>query len=115
MLRGDTANTYLSDRVQVLLSDKHGVASGAVGDVRAFLGSRFRAVLDMPASLTDAEAGALLLRRYVLVHLTSDAAKLEVLCLMLRKLYLFAQGAVVEDNSDSLNNQVRDGGARGND
>lgn len=105
VLRGDAGNTYLSDRVQVLLSDRHGVASGAVADVRAFLGSRFRAVLDMPPGLSDGDAGALLLRRYVLVHLTSDAAKLEVLCFMLRKLYLFAQGVVVEDNSDSLNNQ----------
>ena len=73
----------------------------------AYLGSRFRAVLDMPASLTDGEAGQELLNRYVLVHIPRDAEreKFDVLVLMLRKLYAFVRGDVLEDNADSLANQ----------
>ena len=73
----------------------------------AYLGSRFRAVLDMPASLSDGEAGQELLNRYVLVHIPRDAEreKFDVLVLMLRKLYAFVRGDVLEDNADSLANQ----------
>ena len=73
----------------------------------AYLGSRFRVVLDMPASLSDIEAGQALLDRYVLVHIPRDAGreKFDVLVLMLRKLYGFVRGDVLEDNADSLANQ----------
>lgn len=74
-------------------------------DVLAYLGARFRAVLDIPASLSDRDAGLSLLREYVLVHLESGEDKYELLVLMLRKLYGFVKGDVAEDNPDSPMNQ----------
>ena len=73
----------------------------------SYLGSRFRAVLDMPSSLSDFEAGQELLIRYVLVHIPKEKGreKFDVLILMLRKLYGFVRGEVLEDNADSLANQ----------
>jgi DNA-directed RNA polymerase I subunit RPA2 len=53
------ANTYLSDRVLLLLRDakRYESALHSVASTRSFLGARFRAVLDMPASLSDEQAG----------------------------------------------------------
>jgi hypothetical protein len=71
--------------------------------------ARFRVLLGLPASLSDEEAGAALLARYILVHLGSDgpgcADKFALLLLMLRKLYAFVRGDCLEDNADSLSNQ----------
>jgi hypothetical protein len=58
-------------------------------------------------SLTDADVGEMLLRRYLFIHLDNDGDKFELLALMLRKLYAFVDGTVSEDNADSLMNQVR--------
>ena len=71
-----TSNTYLSDRVLLLLRDakRYESALHSVATTRAFLGARFRAVLDMPSSLSDEEAGKMLLDRFVLVHLGGDGA-----------------------------------------
>jgi hypothetical protein len=105
------SNTYLSDRVLLLLRDakRYEGALHSVGSTRAFLGARFRAVLDMPPGLTDEQAGKALLDRYVLVHLGTDGSgcwdKFNLLVLMLRKLYGFVRGDVAEDNADSLSNQ----------
>ena len=114
VVAGDSANTYLSDRVLLLLREAKRYASALHSREAAleYLGSRFRTVLDMPASLSDAKAGQTLLDRYVLVHVPTDGdeaaaarEKFEVLVLMLRKLYGFVRGDVLEDNADSLANQ----------
>jgi hypothetical protein len=111
VLAGETGNTYLSDRVLMLLRDakKLGPALASRAAARAYLGARFRAVLDVKPSISDAEAGQELLDRYVLVHLEPRAAggpeKAALLLLMLRKLYGFVAGRVGEDNADALCNQ----------
>jgi hypothetical protein len=109
VVAGETSNTFLSDRVLMLLREAKRFASALHSQAVAltYLGSRFRAVLDMPASLSDLEAGQTLLDRYVLVHVPSDRGreKFDVLVLMLRKLYAFVRGDVLEDNPDSLANQ----------
>jgi len=108
LLAGDTGNTYLSDRVLMLLRDakRYESALHSQASALAYLGSRFRGILEMPPSLTDAAAGQALLDTFILVHLPADAArdKFALLLLMLRKLYAFVRGDVAEDNPDSLAN-----------
>jgi DNA-directed RNA polymerase I subunit RPA2 len=105
VLAGQAGATFLSDRLELILSDAKRFGVYTPGQVRALLGSRFRAVLDMPESLTDEEAGQVLFDRYILVHLSTDDDKFNFLVLMLRKLYGFAAGDVKADNPDSLQNQ----------
>ena len=112
VLAGDTTNTYLADRVLLLLRDakRLGAAIHSKDAALAYLGARFRAVLDVPTGATDKEVGQTLLSRHVLVHLPGDGdvgarEKFDVLILMLRKLYAFVAGAVTDDNADSLANQ----------
>jgi len=114
---GAARDPHLADRVQLLLRDSRlqvgqGHSSGGRSASLAFLGARFRGELDLPETATDEEAGRLLLDRHVLVHLsdphneeTASHDKFVMVCLMLRKLYRFVGGDVLEDNPDSLANQ----------
>lgn len=107
VLGGDTEDTYLSDRMHIILHDY----AAAFGHLRSreavleFLGERFRTVLDMPDSLSHMQAGQYLLDRFILVHLPSHADKFHALVLMLRKLYAFVAGKCAEDNADAASNQ----------
>ncbi|KAA8495780.1 putative DNA-directed RNA polymerase I subunit RPA2 [Porphyridium purpureum] len=81
----------------------------------AYLGLRFRQVLRPPSFVSDETVGQLLLRRYVLVHLSTrpedsdsqslDSAKAQVLGLMIRRLCALVSGDVASDSSDSLMHQ----------
>ena len=55
--------------------------------------------------MSDVEAGAILLERYILVHLHSDE-KFLLLLEMISKLYRLANDEIAPDNPDSLNNHV---------
>lgn len=111
VLAGDRSNTYLSDRVLMLLRDakRYESALHSREAALAYLGARFKTVLDVPESFSDVQVGQNLLDRFVLVHLKPGAAggrdKYNLLILMLRKLYAFVAGAILEDNADSLANQ----------
>jgi DNA-directed RNA polymerase beta subunit len=109
VLAGDRENTYLSDRILMLLREAkvYGNAVMSRDAALAFLGSRFRGVIDgVSPSLSDVKVGQLLLDRFVLVHIPKNSTreKFDLLLMMLRKLYLFVAGNVIEDNADSLAN-----------
>jgi DNA-directed RNA polymerase I subunit RPA2 len=106
IMGGDGSNASLSDAVTLLLRDFKRLGLHSRRACLEYLGRRFRVTLDMPASLSDAAAGQRLMDSYVLVHLGDDGtAKVDLLVIILRKLYAFVAGDVVEDNSDSLMNQ----------
>ncbi len=107
VLGGDSNNASLSDAMTLLLRDFKRLGVRTRRGCLEYIGKRFRATLDMPASLSDMAAGQRLLDQYVLVHLPGEAgrAKVDLLVIMIRKLYAFVSGEVVEDNSDSLMNQ----------
>ena len=73
----------------------------------AYLGARFRILLDLADHMSDVEAGAILLERYILVHLHNDEEKFLLLLEMISKLYRLANDEIAPDNPDSLNNHVR--------
>ena len=77
VLCGDTANTFVSDRLQLLLLSfkrRHALESrggfrGTRDACRRYLGKRFRVVLEAPPTMDDFEVGTLLLDRFCFVHL----------------------------------------------
>ena len=101
---------YVSDRIQKMLREHHMAYDTPLLSQRqclAFLGHRFRHLL-RPSERTNAvEAGELLLRRHVFVHLPSDAvsSKWDLLVLMLQKLYALGARRISQDNPDSLVHQ----------
>jgi len=110
VLAGDRGNTYLSDRVLMLLREakRFGAAVQSREAALAYLGARFRNVIPgVSESLSDEQMGQALLDNFVLVHIPRDRGreKFDLLLLMLRKLYSFVAGSVLEDNPDNLANQ----------
>lgn len=73
----------------------------------AYLGARFRILLDLADRVSDVEAGQILLDRYILVHLPNSEEKYLLLLEMIVKLYRLANDEIAPDNPDSLNNHVR--------
>jgi len=53
----------------------HTVPATARSSVLRYLGARFRVVLDVPVGMSDDDAGRVLLRRHVLVHLSASAGE----------------------------------------
>uniref|UniRef100_K3WI27 DNA-directed RNA polymerase subunit beta n=1 Tax=Globisporangium ultimum (strain ATCC 200006 / CBS 805.95 / DAOM BR144) TaxID=431595 RepID=K3WI27_GLOUD len=109
VLRGDHDNTYLSARVELILREAKKFSLYSREEALAYLGKHFRHVMPYAyESMSNVEVGSKMLDEYLFVHIPKGekgrAQKVELLCLMLRKLYAFAKGEIREDNSDSVMN-----------
>jgi DNA-directed RNA polymerase beta subunit len=102
-LAGDANNTFMSERLEMMLARSSTKGNAFSHEAaRAHLGASFRNELELPASVTDVDAGAVFLERHVLVHLGHDgAAKFALAVEMLRKLYALAHGTIRPENPDS--------------
>ncbi|MCJ1309747.1 DNA-directed RNA polymerase I subunit RPA2 [Agyrium rufum] len=105
-------NTFLTDRVELLLRSYKSYPVGGKYKTRTYLGSKFRPVFDVPENATDEQAGTEFLRKVVLVHLgnvnvteSQDRDKFQVLIFMIRKLYALVAGDCAVDNPDAVSNQ----------
>jgi|UPI00043EBA79 DNA-directed RNA polymerase I subunit RPA2 len=109
VLRGDHENTYLSARVELILREAKKFSLYSRDEALAYLGKHFRHVMPyVDESMTNVEVGAKMLDDFLFVHIPKGekgrTQKVELVCLMLRKLYAFAKGDIREDNSDSVMN-----------
>jgi len=104
IVQGDTGNTFLTTRLEVLLRDAKRNKLVTQSQNRAFLGKIFRNYLPISDVISDEDAGKLLIEKYFFVHVERMADKCECLLLMLRKLFAFAQGRCCQDNADALMN-----------
>ncbi|KAK0748116.1 hypothetical protein B0T21DRAFT_302404 [Apiosordaria backusii] len=105
-------NTFLTDRVELLLRTYKTYDLYTRNQTRAYLGKKFRVVLGVPDTLTDYEVGTEFLRKVVLVHLgcndvteEQDMDKFKMLLFMCRKLYALVAGDCAVDNPDAVQNQ----------
>lgn len=107
--QGDHDNTFLTDRVEVMLrSWREGEKNQSINtqeECLSHIGSIFRHNLDLPSRVSDLEAGKILLDKCVLSHLDDDFDKFHLLIYMIKKLYALASGETVQDNADSPVNQ----------
>ncbi|OAG03551.1 beta and beta-prime subunits of DNA dependent RNA-polymerase [Paraphaeosphaeria sporulosa] len=103
---------FVTDRVELLLRTYkvYGLHSRAM--TRAYLGEKFRVVLQIPEDLSDEDAGTEFLRKIILPHLgaynvkeQNDADKFRMLLFMVRKLYSLAEGECAVENPDAVQNQ----------
>ena len=107
IVQGNEGNTFLRARAELLLQEARAryMNLNTPEECLAYIGSRFRYLSQRCDSTSDVDVGHYMIRRYVLVHLTSYSDKLECLLLLVRKLYAFAAGDCGVDNADSLQNQ----------
>ncbi|KAG6034326.1 DNA-directed RNA polymerase I subunit RPA2 [Claviceps sp. LM458 group G5] len=107
-----TQNTFLTDRIEVLLRTYKSYGVYTKSETRAYLGEKFRVVLGVSETMSDYDVGTEFLRKIVLVHLGNvnvtdeqDDDKFRMLLFMARKLYALAAGECAVDNPDALQNQ----------
>ncbi|KAJ5142276.1 DNA-directed RNA polymerase I subunit RPA2 [Penicillium atrosanguineum] len=105
-------NTFVTDRVELLLRTYQAYNKHSRYDCRAHLGKSFRPVLGVSADLSDEEVGTEFLRKVVLPHLgnynvteTQDYDKFKMVIFMIRKLYALVAGDCAPDNPDAVSNQ----------
>ena len=105
-------NAFLTDRAELLLRSYKPYPVGGKAKTRAYLGKKFRPVLDVSEDLSDEQVGNEFLRKVVLVHLgnvhvteSQNRDKFNMLLFMIRKLYSLVAGDCAADNPDAVSNQ----------
>lgn len=105
-------NTFVTDRVELLLRTYKGYNVHGRAASRAYLGDKFKPVLGVPADMSNEDAGTEFLRKIVLPHLgnqnvteSQDYDKFRMLVFMVRKLYALVAGDCAPDNPDAVSNQ----------
>ncbi|KAI9739852.1 MAG: DNA-directed RNA polymerase I subunit RPA2 [Claussenomyces sp. TS43310] len=105
-------NTFLTDRVELLLRTYKVYGLYTKSKTRAYIGEKFRPVLGVPDTMSDYDVGTEFLRKVVLVHLgnvdvtdAQDSDKFKMLLFMTRKLYALVAGDCAADNPDAVQNQ----------
>ncbi|WFD30693.1 DNA-directed RNA polymerase [Malassezia sp. CBS 17886] len=105
IVQGDVDNTFLTDRVELLLRGfkRYNVWTGE--QCLEYLGDKFRVVMRAPEDDSNAQVGEELINRLVLPHLELPRDKFRLLVFMMRKLYAFVAGECCADNPDSPQHQ----------
>lgn len=101
----DYDNTFLTDRVELLLRSFKMYTMHTGSQCLEYLGDKFRVVLGLPEDWTNAAVGIWLIDKLVLVHLGSARDKFRMLLFMLRKLFALVSGSCSADNPDSPQHQ----------
>ncbi|KAF1942451.1 beta and beta-prime subunits of DNA dependent RNA-polymerase [Clathrospora elynae] len=103
---------FVTDRVELLLRTYKVYGLHSKAKTRAYLGQKFKVVLQIPEDTSDEDAGTEMLRRIVLPHLgchavkpAQDADKFRMILFMIRKLYSLVEGECAVDNPDAVQNQ----------
>lgn len=105
-------NTFVTDRVELLLRTYKGYNLHSRSAVRSYLGQKFRPVLGVAEDMSNEDVGTEFLRKVVLPHLGSynvteaqDYDKFKLVMFMIRKLYALVAGDCAMDNPDAISNQ----------
>lgn len=98
---GNAKNTFVTDRIELLLRSFKRYSLYTKDQCLEYLGSRFAIMLDAPDDMTALDVGLYFLKRVILVHLTDNKAKSDLLIHMTQKLYSLVAGDCCADNPDS--------------
>jgi DNA-directed RNA polymerase I subunit RPA2 len=101
----DRENTFLTDRVELLLRTYKAYQLYSRTETLQYLGEKFRIVMRTAADMTDVEVGKEFLRKIVLVNLEDSKDKFRMLLFMIRKLYGLVEGSCSPDNPDAIQHQ----------
>ncbi|TBU28757.1 beta and beta-prime subunits of DNA dependent RNA-polymerase [Dichomitus squalens] len=101
----DYEDTFLSDRVELLLRSFKMYSLYTGDQCLQYLGDKFRVVVNMPEDWTNQAIGVWLINKVVLVHLQNPRDKFRMLLFMLRKLFALVSKSCSVDNPDSPQHQ----------
>jgi DNA-directed RNA polymerase I subunit RPA2 len=110
--KGLEEKQFVTDRVELLLRTYKVYGLHTKAKTRAYLGEKFKVILQVPEDMSDEEAGSEFLRKIVLPHLgcydvseSQNADKFRMLLFMIRKLYALVEGECAVDNPDAVQSQ----------
>ncbi|KAF3937034.1 hypothetical protein ABW19_dt0210370 [Dactylella cylindrospora] len=98
-------DTFLTDRMELLLRTYKTYGLYSRHETLAYLGDKFRIVMQVSPDMSDVEVGKLFLKKIVLVHLQDDGDKFRQLLFMIKKLYSLVAGTCAPDNVDAAQHQ----------
>ena len=99
---GDYDNSFLTDRVEMLLRSYRKYSMYTQHECVEFLGSKFSAMLDSPEDASTTDVAKEFLKRVVYVHLDDDKSKFDLMLFNIKKLYGLVSGDYCQDNPDAL-------------
>lgn len=105
LIQNDYDNTFLTDRVEMLLRGFKSYNLWTGNQCLEFLGSKFRIAMGLAEDYSDLQVGGELLSKIVLIHLDHPKEKFKMLIFMMRKLYSLVAGETCVDNPDSPQHQ----------
>ena len=76
---GNTQNTFLTDRIELLLRSFKRYSLQTKNQCLEYLGSRFAVMLDSPDDMLQADVGLNFLKKVILVHLSDHREKADLL------------------------------------
>lgn len=110
--KGLEEKQFVADRAELLIRNYKVYGLHTKTKTRAFLGQKFKVVLQLHPDISDFDAGTEFLRKIVLPHLgcvavtpAQDADKFRMLLFMARKLYSLVEGECTVDNPDTVQSQ----------
>ncbi|KAH3668897.1 hypothetical protein OGAPHI_002652 [Ogataea philodendri] len=101
----DTGNSFLTDRLELLLRTYKNYNLYSQKETLAYLGDKFRVVFGATPDMSDISVGEEVIKRIVLVHLSNNQDKFRMLLFMIRKLYSLVAGDCSPDNPDATQHQ----------
>lgn len=106
VVRGNSGNTFLVEKVTLMLSELRGNPLYSKRACLSYLGNRFRPVLNVPSSCSDQDVGAAFAGKLLFPHLdpANGQGKARLLAAMTRRLYSLVAGDSSADNADSTIN-----------
>lgn len=105
LVRGQSSKSAISDRVEVLIRGCKAMSLNTRDECLAHLGKNFRVVLSITnPEITDKQVGEIFLNENICVHLNANVDKLNIICVMISKLYALVSEEISADNLDSLQN-----------
>lgn len=101
----DTSNSFLTDRLELLLRTYKAYNLYSQQETLAYLGDKFRVVFGATPDVSDIDVGKEVIQRIVLVNLSKNVDKFRMLLFMIRKLYSLVAGDCCPDNPDATQHQ----------
>ena len=99
---GDYNNSFLTDRVEMLLRSYRKYSMYTQQECIEFIGAKFGSMLDVSEDATTTDVAREFLHRVVYVHLQDDKSKFDLMIFNMKKLYGLVSGNYCQDNPDAL-------------
>ncbi|GKT22985.1 Probable DNA-directed RNA polymerase I subunit RPA2, partial [Aduncisulcus paluster] len=103
---GDFSNTFVCERVEMMLRSSHKFEKFNQYECLAYLGSFFRSfLLGVHDKMTDVECGQILLNTMILPQVSDNNSRYHTLVEMTRKLYALVNDSISPENPDATSLQ----------